>query len=267
MKSVHTIRLADLQLLSSNHSKQLPMADPFAYKRDKKLQERLSAEILQLLKIPGNGACADCDATRTVRFCSVTLGVFLCNRCYAIHRNVGAHVTRTKCVGLDTWHPDEIAKLRAVGNRRANAEFEAHVGDARKPTAASPDSEAERWIRDKYERRKFYRAAAAAAPAPAPAAAAPVDLLGGFDAFAAPAPAPALAAAGWASFAPAPAPAAPASWASFDAAPAPAPAVDLLSDLLAAPAASARAARRGARADARRGALSNDEIMRLFAQR
>ena len=168
--------------------------DPFAYKRDKKLQERLSAEILQLLKIPGNGACADCDATRTVRFCSVTLGVFLCNRCYAIHRNVGAHVTRTKCVGLDTWHPDEIAKLRAVGNRRANAEFEAHVGDARKPTAASPDSEAERWIRDKYERRKFYRAAAApAAPAPAPAAAAPVDLLGGFDAFAAPAPAPAPA--------------------------------------------------------------------------
>ena len=147
-----------------------PMADdPFAYKRDKKLQERLSAEILQLLKIPGNGACADCDAARTVRFCSVTLGVFLCNRCYAIHRNVGAHVTRTKCVGLDTWHPDEIAKLRAVGNRRANAEFEAHVGDARKPTAASPDSEAERWIRDKYERHKFYRAAAApAAPAPAP---------------------------------------------------------------------------------------------------
>ena len=40
--------------------------DPFAYKRDKKLQERLSAEILQLLKIPGNGACSDCDATRTI---------------------------------------------------------------------------------------------------------------------------------------------------------------------------------------------------------
>ena len=246
--------------------------DPFAYKRDKKLQERLSAEILQLLKLPGNSACADCDATRTVRFCSVTLGVFLCNRCYAIHRNVGAHVTRTKCVGLDTWHPDEIAKLRAVGNRRANAEYEANVGDARKPTAASPDSEAERWIRDKYERRKFYRAAAApAAPAPAPAAAATapaVDLLGGFDAFAASAPAPAPAAAGWASFdafAPAPAPATPASWASFDAAPAPAPAVDLLSDMLgglgAAPLAAAPAPTRAA------APLSNDEIMRLFAQR
>ena len=40
--------------------------DPFAYKRDKKLQERLSAEILQLLKVAGNSSCADCDATRTI---------------------------------------------------------------------------------------------------------------------------------------------------------------------------------------------------------
>ena len=244
--------------------------DPFAYKRDKKLQERLSAEILQLLKIPGNGACADCDATRTVRFCSVTLGVFLCNRCYAIHRNVGAHVTRTKCVGLDTWHPDEIAKLRAVGNRRANAEFEAHVGDARKPTAASPDSEAERWIRDKYERRKFYRAAARGRTGAR--AGGCRDRAGGADRRRfrrlrrpAPAPAPAPRRPAGPPLTPAPAPAAPASWASFDAAPAPAPAVDLLSDMLgglgAAPLAAAPAPTRAA------APLSNDEIMRLFAQR
>ena len=95
-----------------------------------------------------------------------------------------------------------------------------------------------------------------------------MDLLGGFDAFAAPAPAPAPApaAAGWASFdAFAPAPAAPAGWASFDAAPAPAPAVDLLSDMLgglgAPPLAAAPAPTRAA------APLSNDEIMRLFAQR
>ena len=51
------------------------MADPFAYKRDAKLQARLAAEVLALLKLPGNGECADCGATRTVRFCSITLGV------------------------------------------------------------------------------------------------------------------------------------------------------------------------------------------------
>ena len=115
------------------------MTDAFAYKRDAKLQARLAAEVDGLARVPTNAICADCSDPKRIRFCSVTLGVFLCNRCYAIHRNVGAHVTRTKCVGLDTWHPDEIAKLRAVGNRRANAEYEAHVGEARKPTAASPD--------------------------------------------------------------------------------------------------------------------------------
>ena len=45
-------------------------SDPFAYKRDTKLQERLAAEVQRLLKLPGNSACADCGATRTVRFCS-----------------------------------------------------------------------------------------------------------------------------------------------------------------------------------------------------
>ena len=159
----------------------LLMADPYAYKRDTKLQERLAKEVLQLLKLPANSACADCGATRTVRFCSVTLGVFLCNRCYGIHRNVGAHVTRTKCVGLDTWHPDEVATLRAIGNARAKAIREALApADVARPTEASPDREADRWIRDKYEREKYYAAQpvvttpAAAASAPAAAAAASV---------------------------------------------------------------------------------------------
>ena len=62
--------------------------------------------------------------------------------------------------------------------------------------------------------------------------------------------------------------AAPASWASFDAAPAPAPAVDLLSDMLAAPSGLGAAPLAAAPAPTRAAApLSNDEIMRLFAQR
>lgn len=135
------------------------MSDPYAYKRDTKLQERLAKEVQQLLKLPANSACADCGATRTVRFCSVTLGVFLCNRCYGIHRNVGAHVTRTKCVGLDTWHPDEVATLRTLGNAKAKATWEALASaDVARPSEKSPDREAERWIRDKYERKKYYSA-------------------------------------------------------------------------------------------------------------
>ena len=136
------------------------MSDPYAYKRDAKLQARLAAEIQALLKLPPNSECADCGATKTVRFCSVTLGVFLCNRCYGIHRNVGAHVTRTKCVGLDTWSPAEVEAMRAMGNTRAKALFEATVpADVARATATSTDRETERWIRDKYERRRYYAAA------------------------------------------------------------------------------------------------------------
>ena len=144
------------------------MSDPYAYKRDARLQTRLAAEIQALLKLPANSECADCGATRTVRFCSVTLGIFLCNRCYGIHRSVGAHITRTKCVGLDTWSPGEVEAMRAMGNTRAKALFEATVpADVARATAISTDRETERWVRDKYERRHYYAAAPAHAAASA----------------------------------------------------------------------------------------------------
>ena len=44
----------------------------------------------------------------------VTLGVFLCNRCYGLHRALGAHITRVKCLGLDLWAPDEVENAEAI---------------------------------------------------------------------------------------------------------------------------------------------------------
>jgi hypothetical protein len=57
------------------------MADEFAYKRDSVLQARLGAEVEALSKQPCNSICADCGDTKRIRFTSVTLGIFLCNRC------------------------------------------------------------------------------------------------------------------------------------------------------------------------------------------
>ena len=172
------------------------MADPFAYKRDKQLQARLAAEVAALVKQPTNAACADCGATRTVRFCSVTLGTFLCNRCYGLHRAIGAHVTRCKCIGLDMWAPDEVAKLRATGNAMARRTYEANVPPGtERPNAASGDREVERWIRDKYERRKYYgEPAASATPLATAAAPPPPPQQAAFAAMAPPQPAAAAAA-------------------------------------------------------------------------
>lgn len=177
------------------------MADEFAYKRDSKLQERLSREIEVLVKQPGNTVCADCDETKRIRFCSVTLGVFLCNRCYGQHRQLGAHVTRGKCLGLDAWKPEEIELLRAIGNTKANARYEANLPPPpwKRPTTASTEREVLAFIKDKYERQKFaavqFSGTVASMPAAVAAAARPPPT--------APPPAPSLAAdllGGWASF-------------------------------------------------------------------
>ncbi len=138
--------------------------DAFAWKRDTKLQARLSAEVEALAKLPSNATCADCGDAKRIRFCSVTLGVFLCNRCYGLHRALGAHVTRGKCLGLDAWHPDEVNLLRSVGNAGARAQFEANVpAGVVRPTAASADRDVAAWIRDKYERKKYFGSSAAVA--------------------------------------------------------------------------------------------------------
>ena len=134
------------------------MSDPFAYKRDAKLQARLSAEVEALARKPENSTCADCGETKRIRFCSVTLGVFLCNRCYGLHRALGAHVTRGKCLGLDAWKPEEVQLLREVGNARARAMYEARAAEAgvRPPAPSAADREVAVWIRDKYERKRFF---------------------------------------------------------------------------------------------------------------
>lgn len=168
--------------------------DLFWWKKDAKLQVRLQAEVEALAKQPANAVCADCNCQerRGTRFVSVTLGTFLCNRCYGLHRALGAHVTRGKCIGLDAWHPDEVQLLRSVGNAVARSRFENGAPPQRQPNgAAASDRDVAAWIKDKYERRLWYAASppaataaptAAATPTAAAAAPQPLDLLSGFDA-------------------------------------------------------------------------------------
>ena len=202
------------------------MSDEFAYKRDPKLQERLNREVEKLARLPSNAQCADCQEARRVRFCSVTLGVFLCNRCYGLHRALGAHVTRVKCLGLDAWAPAEVELLTNIGNERANRAYLAALPtELRPPAPQTSDREVATWIRDKYERKRWH----ATLPSPAaPAAAARAPPPPALDA-----PAPAAPAAPAAAVAPA-APAAPdlLSFGFPPAAPAPPPQPPPMMDLL-----------------------------------
>ncbi|EFJ10602.1 hypothetical protein SELMODRAFT_426921 [Selaginella moellendorffii] len=118
-------------------------------------QKEADSHLKALMAWPENQKCADCGASKP-RFASITLAVFLCNRCYGIHRGVGAHITRTKCVGLDRWGPEEVHRMKCIGNAVASAYWEQRLPQGiQRPSPESPDSEVERWIRDKYEKRLF----------------------------------------------------------------------------------------------------------------
>lgn len=113
------------------------------------------AKLRELLKQESNSRCADCGAAKP-RYASITLGIFICNRCYGIHRSIGTHITRTKCVGLDNWSAHDVQRMQSVGNAVAAASWQKNLPNGYSiPTAETSDSVVEKWIRDKYERKVF----------------------------------------------------------------------------------------------------------------
>uniref|UniRef100_A0A3Q3LQ41 Stromal membrane-associated protein 1-like n=1 Tax=Mastacembelus armatus TaxID=205130 RepID=A0A3Q3LQ41_9TELE len=127
-----------------------------------KLNEQHQAILSKLLRQEDNKYCADCEA-KGPRWASWNLGVFMCIRCAGIHRNLGVHISRVKSVNLDQWTPEQIQSMVDMGNTRARQLYEAHLPeDFRRPQT---DQAVEVFIRDKYERKKYYdKEAVAAAP-------------------------------------------------------------------------------------------------------
>uniref|UniRef100_H3CWY9 Small ArfGAP 1 n=1 Tax=Tetraodon nigroviridis TaxID=99883 RepID=H3CWY9_TETNG len=125
-----------------------------------KLNEQHQAILSKLLREDDNKYCADCQA-KGPRWASWNLGVFMCIRCAGIHRNLGVHISRVKSVNLDQWTPEQIQSMVDMGNNRARLLYEAHLPDTfQRPQT---DQAVEVFIRDKYERKRYYNEALAAA--------------------------------------------------------------------------------------------------------
>lgn len=111
--------------------------------------------LLELLKVPGNGECADCGK-KDPEWASYNLGVFLCTECAGIHRSLGSHVSRVRSLRLDKWDDAQVDELAAVGNIVAKAKYEANVPACyRRPLADDVAVVKEQWVRAKYEREEF----------------------------------------------------------------------------------------------------------------
>ncbi|XP_005949476.2 stromal membrane-associated protein 1 [Haplochromis burtoni] len=128
-----------------------------------KLNEQHQAILSKLLREEDNKYCADCEA-KGPRWASWNLGVFMCIRCAGIHRNLGVHISRVKSVNLDQWTPEQIQSMVDMGNTRARQLYEAHLPENfRRPQT---DQAVEVFIRDKYERKKYYNKEASATAQP-----------------------------------------------------------------------------------------------------
>ncbi|EFJ47402.1 hypothetical protein VOLCADRAFT_92065 [Volvox carteri f. nagariensis] len=114
--------------------------------------KRQLEQLRQLVLLKDNTTCADCaSAAAAARptWASINLGVFICMRCAGIHRGLGVHISKVRSTTLDTWLPEQVDMMARLGNRRANAYFEARLDSATRPNRDSTH-DLERFIRLKY---------------------------------------------------------------------------------------------------------------------
>ncbi|XP_007943376.1 stromal membrane-associated protein 1 [Orycteropus afer afer] len=129
------------------------MATRSCREKAQKLNEQHQLILSKLLREEDNKYCADCEA-KGPRWASWNIGVFICIRCAGIHRNLGVHISRVKSVNLDQWTPEQIQCMQDMGNTKARLIYEANLPENfRRPQT---DQAVEFFIRDKYEKKKFY---------------------------------------------------------------------------------------------------------------
>ncbi|KAG8692492.1 hypothetical protein FRC08_009738, partial [Ceratobasidium sp. 394] len=78
--------------------------------------------------------------------------------CASIHRKIGTHITKVKSVNLDAWSKEQIESVKTIGNINANAKWNPNEARHPPPTnfeESERDSEMERYIRAKYETKRF----------------------------------------------------------------------------------------------------------------
>jgi len=138
-----------------------------------KQDERNQRILRELIQQPGNRKCMDCSAKGT-NAAVIDFGTFVCQTCSGIHREFGH---RVKSISMATFKPEEIEKLKRIGNDNARKIWLAKWTPSDFP---EPDPTRHKQIRDfmnaKYVMKKWFDPAAKEAiesgkPLPAPAAA------------------------------------------------------------------------------------------------
>ncbi|XP_069753143.1 arf-GAP with coiled-coil, ANK repeat and PH domain-containing protein 2-like isoform X2 [Narcine bancroftii] len=106
--------------------------------------------------IAGNANCCDCGQSDP-RWASINLGITLCIECSGIHRSLGVHFSKVRSLTLDSWEPELLKLMCALGNNVINRIYEAQVEEmhSKKPNPGDSRLEKENWIKAKYVEKRF----------------------------------------------------------------------------------------------------------------
>jgi len=139
------------------------LGNKFSKKLINDLDSEHHIDLQQLRKQPANSRCAECGDSGTT-WASVSIGVFLCVRCADVHRALGTHISKVKgCSGTYLWGPDEICRMKEMGNAWVNAAFGGDSAAAR-PAAVASKQERLEICRKKYEQCVWARPADTSQP-------------------------------------------------------------------------------------------------------
>ncbi|GMH63403.1 hypothetical protein TL16_g03702 [Triparma laevis f. inornata] len=152
-------------------------------------QAALKSRLKKLYTLPANQVCADCPE-RSPRWVTIikippgqqdcelfstngaphTAGCFMCLECSGSHRRLGVHIGFVRSVNLDSWKEEEVLALERSGsNDKVNHYYMAEHPGQQKQGPMGPDgkvsrflsqsangSERERFIREKYDKRRWF---------------------------------------------------------------------------------------------------------------
>ena len=117
--------------------------------------DKLKVDLRYLSSLAENKICSDCGTVNQCSWASVNLGVFLCIRCASYHRSLPKTISRPKSTKFDLWSPDELARMKQVGNVKAIKMYGGPLPDFR-PSWNASDQEWKDFLMEKYGEERIY---------------------------------------------------------------------------------------------------------------